>query len=245
MTIKKQQDPEAVRSIAERLLAALDTDDARKKRMEDDAVPECKLCGGLGFMEIKRAAPKNYGPQMSECECAIERRAILRLPLIYRSADLLDLSKAKQEGILNWFKRPSIGLVLTGKPGRGKTYAAAAIVKTLLLVRQDAYFVRNFDFLATVRASYREERGESEYFDSLNEHRFLVLDDAACGGLSDFERRIINEFLDLRANAGLHTIVTTNFSLEEIAAKVDDRLASRLQAYEWFLFEGKDWRANG
>ena len=58
--------------------------------------------------------------------------------------------------------------------------------------------------------------------------RFLVLDDLGAGSLSDCERRYTLELIDTRLNKLRPTIVTSNWNLQEIAERMDDRIASRL-----------------
>jgi hypothetical protein len=70
----------------------------------------------------------------------------------------------------------------------------------------------------------------------------LALDDLGAGGLSDFERRVTLEIFDRRLNDRRPTVVTTNWELESIAEKMDDRIASRLATYACLRLGGEDRR---
>jgi hypothetical protein len=49
--------------------------------------------------------------------------------------------------------------------------------------------------------------------------------------------------LDRRLNDVLPTCVTTNWSPEQIAERMDDRIASRIQSFVLLRLDGSDWRA--
>ena len=71
----------------------------------------------------------------------------------------------------------------------------------------------------------------------------LVLDDLGAGSLSDHERRCTLELLERRLNAMRPTVVTTNWTIEQIGKLMDERIASRLSAFAVISFIGKDLRA--
>lgn len=73
--------------------------------------------------------------------------------------------------------------------------------------------------------------------------RWLVLDDLGAGALTDFERRYALDLLNRRGNAKRRTILTTNLQLQEIAEKLDERIASRLSGFDQIEAQGNDRRA--
>jgi len=77
---------------------------------------------------------------------------------------------------------------------------------------------------------------------TLEKSRFLVLDDLGAGSLSDCERRYTLELIDTRLNSMRPTIVTSNWNLEEISERMDDRVASRLAGFAALELAGKDRR---
>jgi DNA replication protein DnaC len=70
----------------------------------------------------------------------------------------------------------------------------------------------------------------------------LALDDVGSGSLSDHERRFTLELLDRRTNALLPTVVTSNWSLQQISDLLDDRISSRLAAFTEVELQGRDRR---
>lgn len=179
---------------------------------------------------------------MRSCACAIERKIQSMLPERYQRASLADFHGQALESITSWISEPSNGLFLTGTVGTGKTHLGAAIVRHLAESRISVAFQRCSEFFSAVREMYRKEESEGLLLSPLITPRFLVLDDLGAGSLSDAERRFTLEVLDRRANHLKPTVVTSNWSLQEIAEKMDDRIASRLSGFMRIELSGHDRR---
>lgn len=134
--------------------------------------------------------------------------------------------------------------MLCGPAGTGKTHLAAAITRACIEIGKPILFKRAGELYQRIRETYRDETGFTEE-GALSEYanaRLLVLDDLGAGALSDFERRYTLEVLDRRLNAMRPTIVTSNWTLEEIAQRMDERVASRLSSFTLLSFTGADKR---
>lgn len=142
-------------------------------------------------------------------------------------------------------KQPGDGLFLSGATGTGKTHMAAAILRKLVETGKRVKFTRARDFYAAIRSTYNAQEGPTEenVVRDHTEPAFLILDDLGAGGLSDHERRFTLELLDARVNALKPTIVTSNWKVDEIAAKMDERIGSRLKQFTVLAFTGKDRRS--
>jgi len=60
---------------------------------------------------------------------------------------------------------------------------------------------------------------------------------------SDFSLRTVLALIDSRIENCLPTIITTNKSIENLAASFDDRIASRLSGFKIIKIDGADKRA--
>lgn len=187
---------------------------------------------------------------MIPCVCQAERKIRSRLPERYWNARLSDFSQEIGEVVLHWLTKPTDGLLLIGPAGTGKTHLACAIVRELLSTRQDCVFRRCDDLYEDVRNSYGNGANSRDVLKPFigkdgecNPVRFVVLDDVGAGNLGDFERRILLQITEIRGNRLRPTIVTTNWSIQQIAERImEDRITSRFSSYTRLELAGKDRR---
>ena len=228
---------EPMSEIASRLELSIQSQESSTQNQKCLEPHNCAICNGTGF--IPSANSHGY----IECQCAIEKRATTRLPERFRQASFLDINASIHNFVLDWFKAPGDGLFISGKAGRGKTYLAAAIVRTLLFIHQEAFFIRCPDFYAALREAYRTNTSDHSVYGQYVNPNYVVLDDLGSGTLSDFQRAATTELLDQRINKQQRpTIVTSNWSLEQIAEKLDERIASRLSSFVSLELAGEDRR---
>jgi DNA replication protein DnaC len=198
------------------------------------SLAECQECNGNGWVHGE------FG--FRKCACYRERAIRAELPPRYHDARLDSFSPALQTRVSDWIREPGDGLLLSGAVGTGKTHLAAAIVRSRMELGKAPAFRRAADLYAGLRETYRVNTSEAELMRAYVESPLLVLDDLGAGALTDFERRITLEIFDRRLNNRRPTIVTTNWKLEDIAEKMDDRIASRLASYTNLVVSGKDRR---
>lgn len=148
-------------------------------------------------------------------------------------------------------------LFITGSVGVGKTYLARKILKANLDKWDEWKKYRSNFSISSGRDLYkfmncsellveaRIARRGVELLDQAKRARGLVLDDLGIGRKSDFIPDIVYLIINSRIESGKSTIVTSNLSLGEISAQIDDRLASRLSTFEYKKIEGVDRRNQG
>jgi DNA replication protein DnaC len=175
----------------------------------------------------------------------IERRIAADLPERFRKARLGDFPKETGRLASRWLAKPTDGLFIAGLVGAGKTHLAAAILRDRAERRIGVIFRRCADFFRDLRETYRANCSEETVLEPLDRVCFLILDDLGAGSLSDHERRFALELLDRRLNAIRPTIVTSNWNLEQIAERMDDRIASRLSSFTAIELAGEDRRLRG
>lgn len=127
------------------------------------------------------------------------------------------------------------GAYLFGKPGRGKTYAAACAVRLWTEYffpgrKRSAWLVQSKRLLDQIKRDY-DEREDYASMRACNAS-LLVLDDLGAERVTDWSKETLESILDHRLSHGLPTIVTSNYKIGDIAARwggVDgERIASRL-----------------
>lgn len=120
------------------------------------------------------------------------------------------------------------GLLLFGKTGTGKSYAAASIANALI-DRGHPVLMTNF---ANIRNAVQGLfDGRQEYFRNFNRFPLLILDDLAAESKTEYMQEIVYDVINTRYLAGLPLIVTTNLTAEELKHPADvtnQRTFSRL-----------------
>lgn len=199
-----------------------------------EAPPRCKACEDSGYVE----SPKG----LLECECRLDRKASAAVPKRFAAASLIDFPEAIQKRVLDWFAAPQDGLFIHGSVGSGKTHLACAIVRLFFLTRRYAHFLRAAELYSCLRDCYSRNESEAGLLEKFVAYPLLVLDDIGAGSLSDYERRITLEILDRRLNSLKPTVVTSNWDLQFISDKLDDRIASRMAGLSILELSGGDKR---
>ena len=120
------------------------------------------------------------------------------------------------------------GLLLFGKTGTGKSFAAACIANALI-DKGHPVLMTNFARIRNTLQGLFD--GRQEYLDSLNRFPLLILDDLAAESKSEYMQEIVYEVINSRYLAGLPLIVTTNLTGDELKHPADitnQRTFSRL-----------------
>ncbi|MFC2040982.1 ATP-binding protein [Chloroflexota bacterium] len=126
---------------------------------------------------------------------------------------------------LDFAKSPDGWLVLLGVNGCGKTHLAAAIVNYRYRHKQPALFIVVPDFLDHLRSTFSPESKISydRFFESVKNAPLLVLDDFGKQTTTPWAQEKLYQVINHRYNAQLPTVITTNYSTDEM----DDPISSR------------------
>jgi DNA replication protein DnaC len=145
-------------------------------------------------------------------------------------------------------KVETVGLLFYGTRGTGKSHCSVATLRHLIECGIPNVLYKNIHELITdARSDYHgtdeETFSERSLYEKYALPFVLVLDDLGAEKMSDFSKSIIYGILDKRIRDGKKTIITTNFQPEDILNKLDERIYSRIQEFQWIAFTGKDHRA--
>lgn len=160
-----------------------------------------------------------------------ERLEAAKIPEMYRLALLGRCNKSVQDWAASLMGGSERWLLLKGKNGRGKTYAACAIL--LEAVKQ---YTVEFATLQDVLDEYHAAMGSSTSVMSVEKHfvnvDVLLLDDVGKEQATDWSLPKIFQLIDKRQRRLKPTIITTNMTgqmmIDHFAARGDVTMATSL-----------------
>lgn len=127
-------------------------------------------------------------------------------------------------------KSKNVGLLIHGIPGNGKTYATSCIANNLLERQIPVICVSINSLLDRIKqtfSSYGKE-GEETILRGLRNADLLILDDLGTENSTDWSRTTIYNIIDSRYRDNKPLIISTNFTLDEIKEKYNDRTYNRI-----------------
>ena len=165
----------------------------------------------------------------------------MRVPKAYLDAKFSDLEGlgdkiAEMKEVMDGGE----SITLIGNPGTGKTHLAICLMRyrlattcpkevTMEFLSKAPIFVNIPDLLRSLKSSFSSDTvTEEDIIDKYTRPSLVVFDDLGVGNISDWTRDVYYSLIDCRMREEKQTIVTSNLDLEQIANKIDSRIASRL-----------------
>lgn len=133
--------------------------------------------------------------------------------------------------------------LFTGSSGTGKTYMSNCIAKYLMdrgvsVVYMSAYNL--FDTMIKERFSFE---GNTDKIRLIEDCDMLVIDDLGTEGINNNTTTALFNILNTRALFGKSTIISTNFTVQDIYRNYSERIVSRIMGnYKVYKFFGEDLR---
>lgn len=224
-----------------------------------DETPICEKCNGTGYV----------GANMCECLrelCRQEQKrevAILsgshdnfsgfRLDYYPERIDpnygvsprtVMEKSFRDCRNYATFFTEKSESLLLTGKPGLGKTFLSACIARTVADRGYSVgYETAGHMFTTMERAKFANDEQCREAVEGYNQCDLLILDDLGTEMPGQFTNVALYSLVNDRMLLGKPTIISTNLTTEDIAKRYTPQIASRLRgSFKRVPFIGDDIR---
>lgn len=130
------------------------------------------------------------------------------------------------------------GLILSGKPGTGKSHLAGAVLQSQL--GRDVLYATCMDVIRMVRETWRKDsdRSERQVLSYLGGLDLLVIDEMGVQYGTDGEQTILFDVLDRRYREVKPTILLTNQDAEGLKAYLGERTYDRIRETSRFVAFG-------
>ena len=209
-----------------------------------EAEDVCLICRGAGVIHpLGENGKPNYG-QVVTCECSRERVLRERYEQMLKYCQLpaatanwtfetfdasgplqeahdTALQLAEERGNVKW-------LSLVGDVDVGKSHLAVAICRRWLARGKPARYVLVPLMLEELRSGYNREGEYDRLMNFLLKVPLLVLDDLGTQKPTEWAAEKLMLIVDYRYVNGLHLVVTTNRSLDDLPGDTEHRIGSRL-----------------
>lgn len=221
-----------------------------------DGVYTCKICKDTG----------NTGSEWCECLCRITNEMAAaelnaNAPLDKCGFNNFDLTRYPEEPVgdvdnpremmrgnyeyckkfAEGFTDRGSGILMIGETGLGKTHLSLSIASALI---EKGFCVAYGSVPELVRKIQNEQfgRAEGDTLSLATDSDLLILDDLGSENSTDWCLSMLYEIINTRQNRRLPLIINTNLDFDELTARYQDRLSSRMFSMKILFFSGKDNR---
>lgn len=194
---------------------------------------------------FEKGLPSDWKPGEKAFQQREKPPILCGIPEAYKHANftICDQSFASRE-ILSEFCQDFKGfLLLAGPSGTGKTFAACACVNEFLKVSESVLFQNIAELYVKWLGERRDGNQEAFMIEGLISKKLLVFDDLGTRTPTEAFLDFLYLIFNLRSNdQQLGTIITTNFTSQEMNEKLGAAIFSRVASGKIVKFSGKDRR---
>lgn len=223
----------------------------------EDLLPKfnCLKCGDTGIFEneICSCVKQKYNNKLMEL-CGVDLADVTYLNnydfKFFGSAEERKFAEkcvVTLEDFVKKFETLKMkNIVMCGASGTGKTYLTKCIAKELIAKNITTLFVSSFDLNNLFLEQHTSNFGEKNNMQNLIDVDALIIDDL---GTEPMRKNVTKEYLLILLNERLgknkSTIITTNLSPDDLLARYEERIFSRIFNKRTTLvlkFDGKNVR---
>ncbi len=219
-------------------------------------VYDCNKCRDTGYVSGKicdciHTAAKNMLIADLSSSLPLENCRFENFDLNYYKNQELDganplkrmtsILKLCREYVISFNPRTSESLLFMGDTGLGKTHLTLAITYELLNRGFDVIYGAAYNLFTDMETEHFDRHTNTKYNAAIN-CDLLVIDDLGGEFASPYIQSLLYNIINTRDLGGKPTIINTNLTMAEIAARYTPRVASRLIKYTAKKFIGNDIR---
>ena len=201
--------------------------------------PTKSCVSGLAARMQRNISDYRIGAGMASAKT--QAAEVMRIPVGCRNMTFNSYNGDVNDYVVDLYAGRS--MLLVGKTGTGKTHLSIAMLLDACCENpQSGRYVNAPALFREIVSAVRSEGDYTKIIDGLISVKLLVLDDIGADKPTEHNRTTLYQIINERIMNGAQTIVTSNFTLDEISTAYDERLASRLGGFAVHVMSGKDYR---
>ena len=214
--------------------------------------PECSDTGFVGERMCKcmRRELIMEGFRSSGIGNLIEKQSFDNFDLNYymsskENYEMMKHNLEEAKKIAEEFGKEPRNVFLSGNTGLGKTHLSTAMAKRIIERGFDVLYESAQNIISDFEYDrFKTGRGDSgSHAEKYLVCELLIIDDLGAEVSNQFTVACIYNIINTRINRGLSTIISSNLTPEQLRARYDDRITSRLLGeFIWMAFDGTDIR---
>lgn len=233
-------------------LTALTTEKAEilKANNFHEYTPVCKICNDSGFVNgkycdcIKKRAINIAFSELND-GISLENYGFDKFSLEYYPEEFKNGVSKVLEACIDFAENfnGNKNLILLGNTGLGKTHLSLSIAKEVISKGFSVVYGPSDNILSKIEKEHFSYSATTPFKDSVLNCDLLILDDLGTEFLTQYTLSTIYNIINNRLISGKATIISTNYSIDELEKKYTPRVTSRiLGAYTTKLLKGNDIR---
>lgn len=146
--------------------------------------------------------------------------------------------------VAKWLVKDKNMFYFCGNVGTGKTYFCSAWFNHL---REQGKHVRaysEYKLFSYLRSVIQKNWDPMIELEKICDCPYLILDDMGSSSMTDWQKEMLFEFINMRSESGLPTLITSNLKRKDIRETFHERVESRIYAAKNIVIElnGEDRR---
>lgn len=155
-----------------------------------------------------------------------QHRPEFPVPLRFRNAKIEDAPESIRTRVEE-IKTTRKGLFIFGGVGTGKTHIAYAIARHIYGQKTQVQVLNSAELMDNIRRGY--DKPFDETFEELMKYRgLIILDDVGSEKLTEWVAERFYLLVNRKYNQMVPIIMTSNFSIQQLAERIGERVASRI-----------------
>lgn len=153
-------------------------------------------------------------------------------------------SKEIMDKLFKWIKEDKNIFYFCGNVGTGKTYFCAAWYNSLKEQGKTIRAFTEYKLFSHLRSVIQKNWDPVIELEKICETKYMILDDMGSSAMTDWQKDILFEFVNMRTESGLPTLITSNLMRKDIKETFHERFESRIYAAKNTIAElvGEDRR---